>query len=297
MTYPPRPSDDEPRSQPFQPQSYDLAPEFGTQQTPSDGSYQQQPGPYGPPQSYPAQQPYQQPAYQDPYQPSAPPYQQPYQQPDYQQPGYQQPAFPGPGPAYTPPPPAPPRKRRGLKITLGIIGALFLVCAVLSCVFLYPVISAGNTSVTAPATLPGGLSKQTSDEMQKIVDEMERDLRNDVGNVDQVAAGIYSDGDPQKLVVLVAATSTVLFPDDEVDDAFSGFSATGAGGGLGGQTSYPAGDLGGTVKCANGTEGELAMTLCAWADHGSVGIAIFIGRELKESADLFLQIRSAVETR
>ena len=29
------------------------------QQTPSDGSYQQQPGPYGPPQSYPQQQPYQ----------------------------------------------------------------------------------------------------------------------------------------------------------------------------------------------------------------------------------------------
>lgn len=287
MTYPPRPSDDEPRSQPFQPQSYDLAPEFGTQQTPTDGSYQQQPGPYGPPQSYQGQQP----AFQDPYQPSAPPYQQAYQ------PSYQQPAYPGPGPAYPPPPPpVPPRKGKGLKITLGIVGALFLVCGVLSCVFLYPVISASGTAVTAPETLPGGLTKETSAEMQTIVDEMERDLRNDVGDVDQVAAGIYSDGDVQKLVVLVAATSTVLFPDDEVKDAFSGFNTTG-GANLGGQTSYPAGDLGGTVKCASGTEDDLPMTLCAWADHGSVGIAIFIGRELKESADLFLQIRPVVETR
>ena len=296
MTYPPRPSDDdEPRSQPFQPQSYDLAPEFGTQQTPSDGSYQQQPGPYGPPQSYPAQQPYQQqPVYQDPYQPSAPPFQQP-SAPPYQQP--YQPAYPGPGPAYAPAPPAPPRKGKGLKITLGVLGAVFLVCAVISCVFLYPIISASGTAVTAPATLPGGLTKETSEEMQTIVDEMERDLRNDVGDVNQVAAGIYSDGDPQKLVVLVAATSTVVFPDDEVKDAFSGFNATGAGGGLGSQTSYPAGKLGGTVKCATGTEDNLPMTLCAWADHGSVGIAIFIGRELQESADLFLQIRSVVETR
>lgn len=283
MTYPPRPSDDEPRSQPFQPQSYDLAPEFGTQQAPSDGSYQQQPGPYGPPQSYqqPAyqQQPqYQQPAYQDPYQASAPPY---------------QPPFPAPGPAFTPPP----RRGKGLKITLGILAALLLVCGVGCGVFLYPILSASGTTVTAPATLPGGLEKQTSDSMQKIADEMERDLRADVGDVKQVAAGIYSDGDETKLVVLVAATSTVVFPDDEVGNAFSGFNATGAGGGLGGQTSYPAGDLGGTVKCASGTEDDLPMTLCAWADHGSVGIAIFIGRELKESSDLFLQIRTEVEHR
>lgn len=269
MTHPPRPSDDEPRSQPFQPQSYDLAPEYGTQQAPSAGSYQQQPGPYGPPQSYPS---YQQPAYQDPYQASAPPYQQP----------------------FTPPVPPPPRRGKGLKITLGILGALFLVCGVLSCVFLYPVISASSTAVSAPETLPGGLTKETSDDMQKIVDQMERDLRNDVGNVDQVAAGIYSAGDPTKLVVLVAATSTVLFPDTEVEDAFKGFNS--AGGGVSGKTSYPAGTLGGTVKCGTGTEDNLPMTLCAWSDHGSVGIAIFINRELKDSADLFTQIRAAVET-
>lgn len=292
MTYPPRPSDDEPRSQPFQPQSYDLAPEFGTQQTPSDGSYQHQPGPYGPPQSYPAQhQPYQQPAYQDPYQPSAPPYQ--HQQP-YQQPPFQPPV---PGPAFPPPPPPPARRGKGLKITLGVLGALFLVCAVISCVFLYPVLSASGTSVTAPATLPGGLKKETSDQMQTIVDQMEADLRNDVGDVDEVAAGIYSDGDPQKLVVLVAAKSTVLFPDDEIKNAFKGFNANAGGGSVGGQTSFPAGDLGGTVKCATGTEDNMPMTLCAWADHGSVGIGVFVGRELQEAADLFLQIRPAVETR
>ena len=283
MTYPPRPSDDEPHSQPFQPQSYDLAPEFGTQQAPSGGSYPQQPGPYGPPQSYAQpQQPYaqpQQPVYQDPYQASAPPFQP------------SAPPFPGPGPAFPPPPP--PRRGKGLKITLGILAALFLVCAVGCGVFLYPIIAANGTTVTAPETLPGGLKKQTSEEMQTIVDQMERDLRNDVGDVDQVAAGIYSSGDPQKLVVLVAATSTVVFPDDELDDAFKGFNS----GSLGGQTSYPAGDLGGTVKCATGTEDDLPMTLCAWADHGSVGIGVFINRELKEASDLFLQIRPAVESR
>ncbi|MEV4137825.1 hypothetical protein AB0J72_37350 [Dactylosporangium sp. NPDC049742] len=289
MTYPPRPSDDEPHSQPFQPQSYDLAPEFGTQQAPSGGSYPQQPGPYDPPQSYAQpQQPYQQPAYQDPYQASAPPFQP-------SAPPFQPAAapFPGQGPAFPPPPP--PRRGKGLKITLGILGALFLICAVGCGVFLYPIIDASGTTVTAPETLPGGLKKETSDEMQTIVDQMERDLRNDVGDVDQVAAGIYSTGDPQKLVVIVAATSTVVFPDDEIEDAFKGFNST--GGSVGGQTSYPAGDLGGTVKCASGTEDELPMTLCAWADHGSVGIGVFIGRDLEDASSLFLQIRPAVESR
>jgi hypothetical protein len=260
-----------------------LAPEYGPpqQQPPSDGPY-----PYGPPQSYAQpQQHYQQqpPTYQDPYQASAPPY-----------PTYQQPAFGQPGPGVPPPPP--PRRGKGLKITLGILGALFLVCALGCGIFLWPVLSASGTTVTAPATLPGGLNKETSDTMQKIVDEMERDLRNDVGDVDQVAAGIYTDGDATKPVIVVAATSTIVFPDSEVDDAFKGFGSS-TSGSVGSPVSYPAGDLGGTVKCATGEDEEVAMTLCAWADHGSVGIAIFIGRDLAEASDLFLKIRPAVETR
>lgn len=331
MTYPPRQPDDEPRSQPFEPVSYDLAPEYGTPppannpppygndprqggtagyppasgyptsgqpapgyptsgqpgpgyptsgQPASGYPVSGQPDPYGqPPQSYPHPQPgYPQPAYQGP------------------QPGYQTPQPTYPGPVYNPTPPVPPKKGKGLKITFSIIGAVFLICAIAACVFLYPVFSEGSAHVSAPATLPGDLKKDDSAEMQKVVDEMESDLRNDVGSVDEVAAGIYSSGDPQKLVIIVAATSTILFPDSELDDAFKGFNDS-SNAGLTTQTEYDAGKFGGKLKCSTGTSDEVKMTLCAWADHGSVGIGVFINRDSAESAAMFVQIREAVQTR
>ena len=76
--------------------------------------------------------------------------------------------------------------------------------------------------------------------MQKIVDQMEADMRHDIGDVDQVAAGIYSDGDPQKLVILVAATSTILFPDNEIAEAFKGFNSTSAAASPGRPATRPA---------------------------------------------------------
>ncbi|MEV8516788.1 hypothetical protein [Dactylosporangium sp. NPDC051484] len=212
----------------------------------------------------------------------------------YQQPAYQQP------PAY--PPPAPPKKGKGLKITLGVVGGLFLVCAVAACALFYPFFTEGTSRVSAPATLPGNLTKQTGDSSQSLADSLESSLRKDVSGIEDVAVGVYTSGDNdlQHGVVVAAATGSFLFPGSQVDDAFSGFDSSGSGSSLGTPRTYDAGKLGGTVKCADGTSSSGAFdkfAMCVWADHGSVGLVLFFDRGAAESASLFIQIREKVQTR
>ncbi|MFI5916624.1 hypothetical protein [Dactylosporangium sp. NPDC051541] len=312
MTYPPQNPDDEPRSEPFRPMSYDLAPEFGTP-PPPPASYGQQPPPgQPPPPVYPvsAQPGYGQPTYQQPV----------------TQPPYGQPAYPAPPPAYGQPPvgqpplgapPAgqpplgalpvgyPPKKGKGLKITLGVIGGLFVVCAVIACVAFYPIYRDAGAHVSAPPTLPGGLTKQDSAQSDALKSSMESDLRGSVDSVDEIETGVYGnkdDADPTHLVILVAATGTFFSPGSQVDAAFKGF---GSGQGLTNVSSpqeYDAGKLGGTLRCGSseyslGTGSSLQMTMCSWSDHGSVGIVLFMGRTVAEASAQIVPIREAVQTR
>jgi len=39
------------------------------------------------------------------------------------------------------------------------------------------------------------------------------------------------------------------------------------------------------------------MPVCGWADHGSLALAMFPGRSVDDSARLFVDIRSAAQTR
>jgi hypothetical protein len=275
-------------------------PGYGPQGQPGYGpsgqpGYGQQPG-YGAPGQQPGYGPPGQPDYGQGYGQPPPGYGQ--QQPGYgDQAGYAPPSydsgFPA-GPPLVPPTPVK-KKRRGLKITLGILGALALVCGVLSCVIGYPIVKESGAKIAAPDTLPGGLTKDDSSENQTTVDQLESDLKSDVGATDAVAA-FYKDGqDDTKPVLMVAATTLILFPSSEIDDAFKGIQESDLK--IGGITTYPAGNLGGYVKCGSGTTSDVAIAACVWTDHGSAGIAFFFKRPVAESASLFVKIREAVETR
>jgi hypothetical protein len=249
-------------------------------------------------------QPYGQPTYQQPaYQQQPPPaYQQP--PPVYQQPApayQQQPPVPG----YPPPPP--PKKGKGLKITLSVIGGVFLVCAVIACVALYPIYRDSGAHVSAPPTLPGGLSKQDSQTADTLKSSLESDLRGNIDNIDQIETGVYSakgDADPTHVVILVAATGTFFSPGSEVDSAFKGFSGSGGLSTLSEPKEYPAGSLGGTAKCGSsqynlgtGAATKLTVSMCVWADHGTIGMVMFMGQELSAVTGNLIPIREAVQTR
>jgi hypothetical protein len=296
VTYPPQNPDDEPRSEPFRPVSYDLAPEFGTPAPASDTSQYSSVPQSGPPApGHPVYPVSAQPGYPVSAQPAA------YAQPVYQQPAYQQPAYhpvQPQQPAFAPPPP--PKKGKGLKITLGVLGGVFAVCIIAACVWLAPFIKE-ISHVSAPPTLPGNLTKDTSQASKDLASTAESSLRSDVADLEEVATGVYTTADdPEKVVVVVAATGTFLSPGSEVDKAFTGFNNGSSKTTIGPAKKYDAGSLGGTVKCADGkatNDSSTEFAMCVWADRGSVGLVLFFGRTADESAPLFIPIREAVQIR
>jgi len=106
-------------------------------------------------------------------------------------------------------------------------------------------------------------------------------------------AGFYEDpSDQAKLVMIAGVTSDLPDPDAELDGTFRGLST----GGLPVKNikKTKAGPLGGVAKCGTSAASGTPVAVCAWADHGSVGMTFFYNRTVAQSTSLFLKIRSAM---
>lgn len=205
----------------------------------------------------------------------------------------QQPVFPG-VPPQAPHQPAPKRSRRGLKITLAVVGSVIVLCGIGTTVAAIPVVEQYRSSVTAPDQVPGGLTKSTDADLQTTVEDLRKQLNSELSTGNAVAA--YYDSTPTGQPVLFAAASTlVLFPGTQLNDAFKSLNTSDLP--VTDVRKYPSGSLGGTVKCGASTSSGVKLALCVWADYGSMGIAAMFGRTPAAAEPLFLQIREATETR
>jgi len=296
-----------------QPPPYGQQPPYGQpppygQQPPAygqpDPGYGQYPQPGGYPQSAP-------PGYQSGYPQSAPPG---YQSGYPQQGGYPQSAppeypagygYPSDQPQYGgyPAPVAElPRKRTGLKVTLIILGVVALLCVGGGVVAYLTVGKSVQQSNSTTLSLPdplAGLTRVHNDSLQASETELVARLKSAKPPLKNPVVGFYAaGGDVQKLVMIAAGTALILSPDSDLKDAFSGLAASGLT--VNTTQTYPAGKLGGTVRCGTGsvdTGGDsLPMVFCGWADHGSIGLVAFYNTsELSASATQFAQIRLEME--
>jgi hypothetical protein len=275
-------------------------PQYGGQQPP----YGEQQPPYGgAPQSPPYGQPASaDPVYGTPQQPAS-------GQPSYGQPAYGQPAYGQPQPPYgSPPPPygappgtfppAPPKKRR-VGRTLAIIGGSLAVLLVLCCGGAYlfggrDIIKESNASLSTPDTV-AGLKKSTNPALVPLVNQMLDGLKKDI-KLDKAIAAFYEDPkDRQKLVMLVGGTKLLLRPSSELDSAFKGYNdEADANAKIKDVVEVDPGELGGNARCGTAEEDGTTLSLCAWADHGSLVIGGFFNRPVDESAALLRQIRSEI---
>jgi hypothetical protein len=111
--------------------------------------------------------------------------------------------------------------------------------------------------------------------------------------------GVYADEADSQEVLVWASTRFVTFPESELDQVISVFvQVTDEVGEI---VEVPAGDLGGSTKCAYfrfSAWGKQRGVLCGWADHGSIGIVgLAPAEDRAEAARKFLDVRAAVESR
>jgi hypothetical protein len=223
--------------------------------------------------------------------PPAPPTQPIYQQqpppPPPSQPQY------GPDPGYQPQPQVifveVPRKRRWPWV-LGIFVLLMLLCCGICTAIVAPLFGEYPSGVGAMPAQVGGLQKDTNGLTRLIEGEAVFRIRTS-DFVDDAFAGNYLDpASAQRNAIFFGGTGLIWDPPGTMKAVVQG------AGSLTEVTDFKPGPLGGQLKCANGTDDQgKAVVMCAWIDHGSLGVGLFYGgRAMPESAELTRLLRAAV---
>ncbi|MCX4385904.1 hypothetical protein OG777_03060 [Micromonospora peucetia] len=150
---------------------------------------------------------------------------------------------------------------------------------------------ASRIRVVTPETL-AGRARSTEPTLKKAADDMVQELKSSVRGEAAVAGAFYGSADERNMVMVIAASTFVLNPTKELDDAVKGMSK---GLSVTGMTTIAPGPQGGVAKCGNGTSAGVSLGVCAWADHGSVGIIVMFFSSAAASAAEFVTIRGQVE--
>ncbi|WP_267245468.1 hypothetical protein [Streptomyces sp. PR69] len=270
---------------------------------PYGGQPPQHPGPYGqqPPQpgyGYPQQPQQPQPGYGYPQQQQPGPYGQPPQPAPYgQQPPFpQQPGYPG---APVPPPPPAPKKKTGLIVASAAVALAVLGAGV------YYLMGGGSSSSVAddgphklitPETVIGSEYKKDETNSGSGDKNMKKAESWGVKNAKKVSAG-YQSGDENnplagKLLHFSGVYGEIEDPEAVLDSLFAHMRSEAEKDKreeaelVGSPKEYTPAELKGAVlKCqdikstpdagaSSGGPSEFTMTVCAWADHSTVGLAM-----------------------
>jgi len=150
----------------------------------------------------------------------------------------------------------------------------------------YPVSAALPQSFADLRLRDDGTSKQAADRLA-------RQLRDADANADDVFAGVYGDGNGKRVTVF-GVTGWRFSPGrdvqaqlDRLSDEFD----------LGDVQTYDPGESGVYERCGAGRNGDAAVVVCTWADHGSLATVLLTRRSITDSADLVARLRDAVLTR
>lgn len=187
-----------------------------------------------------------------------------------------------------------------MTIVLTVLLGLLVLCGVGGYLVSRPYLAEWPATLSTPPKL-AGLDLSTEPELQRAADEIAVRIRQDV-KVDKAIAAFYQDpAAPERIVALVGGTSFLMNPKAELDAAFRGVSAGGSAQGLTVHDikDIDAGALSGLARCGAAEQAaengqKVPLSVCAWADHGSLVIGLFFNRTVDEGAALLRQIRSEI---
>ncbi len=140
-----------------------------------------------------------------------------------------------------------------------------------------------------------GLTRDDSD-LARIAVDNQRTAMSARVSLDHTVGAVYvGAGGRAQSVIFTGGTGALLEPATSLNALFD--LITDQEGSVEHIREEAAGPLGGVLKCGSSRTKDIALTVCGWADHGSLALALFFGRDIDESARLFLDMRSAMQHR
>ncbi len=189
--------------------------------------------------------------------------------------------------------PAAPRSRTRT-ILLSVLLAVGLAGASVIGYTAWRIASQKDAALTAPPQV-AGLRIDESQNGRLTAEYLATALSADL-DFDEAVGAAYTDPTAAERGVLFFGGTTLIWtPGSDLDTAFKLVSDS--QGAVTGLRDVDPGALGGTMRCGSTTSDDGEITVCGWADHGSLALALFPNRPVDESADLLRDIRSAAETR
>ena len=151
-----------------------------------------------------------------------------------------------------------------------------------------------DATLTPPAQV-GSLRLDESEEAKNTADYLQTAVAAEI-DMDKTIGAVYTDTAGQgKDVLLFGGTTLFWTPENDLDAAFDLIDDN--QGAVTGMHEVDAGKLGGTMKCGTTKADTGELTVCGWADHGSLALAMFNNRPESEAAPLLRQLREAAESR
>ncbi|HCT80306.1 MAG TPA: hypothetical protein DGT23_27835 [Micromonosporaceae bacterium] len=182
------------------------------------------------------------------------------------------------------------RKRRWPWV-LGILGLLSVICCGVCAAITGPVWEQYPSRIAAMPQDVAGLRRDDTDVVRLVAMEAAHRIRSEQSVDDAFVAAFADPKAKDRQVIVFGATLLIWDPGAELKKAIQG-----AGENLSDIKPYPTGEMGGQLKCANGKDDKgKAVVICAWIDHGSMGVGVFYGaRPMDESADFLRILREKI---
>ncbi|MCP2327363.1 hypothetical protein HDA40_005870 [Hamadaea flava] len=186
------------------------------------------------------------------------------------------------------------RRRRWVAMTGSVVGCGVLAAGITLGPTGYRMLAQKDATLTTPATA-AGLTLDTTDAAKSAADDLRTVL--DAGfSLDETVAGVYGDpAQAARSVLFVGGTAFLGRPEKELDELFALLDDQ--AGGVRDVRAVDAGPLGGVMRCGAAEGSDATMTICGWADYGSIALAMFPQRNADESAQLLRDLRTAVQHR
>ena len=200
---------------------------------------------------------------------------------------------PPPPVRYAPPPPryAPPQYRKRHRKWPWVLLTMALLCggccggAFLWSKSIYDQYPA--TAVTDAAV--AGLTSVEDASADKIVDRLRGTI--DTEQIDEARFSVVYRDTSRRRVTVFGTTRLVSDPKKAIDASMTQLTGQLQ---LTDVHKVDAGPLGGQERCGSGRLDGRSVAVCAWADHGSMGVGLFAGRSVEGSAPTLQEIRAAI---
>jgi hypothetical protein len=189
-----------------------------------------------------------------------------------------------------------PRRRRWPWV-LGTLAVLGLACCGIAAALTAPIRAQYPAHVVIGKQV-AGLVQDTGVGATVATNALRDQIRSNQ-HVDSAFAAAFNDpAAPGEHLVLFGATEFIWDPGGIMNGTIQSLSAQG----MTNVTAYPAGPMGGVIRCADTVDSSFGtaqpIVLCAWIDHGSIGVGAFYGgRPMADCAAELREIRQVVLVR